>query len=60
MTSKEHPQFKTRAQREQESDLRSKYRDLGNPELVEAIKQQKKTVVRPVTLPMSADKLHRD
>lgn len=43
MTGQDHPQFKSKAQREQEKDLRAKYGELGNPELVEAIKQQKKT-----------------
>lgn len=43
MTSKDHSTFTTKAQREQETDLRSKYGELGNPELVAAIRQQKKS-----------------
>lgn len=42
MAKQEHPQFKSRAQREQEQDLRAKYGELGNPELVEALKHQKR------------------
>ena len=41
MTQKDHSTFTTKAQREQELDLRSKYGELGNPELVAAIRQQK-------------------
>lgn len=54
MTAQEHPQFKSKAQREQESDLRAKYRELGNPELVEALKQQKKTQRRAAQAQMTA------
>ncbi|HWJ71966.1 MAG TPA: hypothetical protein VNX29_02255 [Kaistia sp.] len=43
MTSKDHSTFTTKAQREQEHDLRSKYGELGNPELVAAIRQQQKS-----------------
>ncbi|MCX5512308.1 hypothetical protein C3941_09590 [Kaistia algarum] len=60
MTTKEHPQFRTRAQREQESDLRSKYGELGNPDLVEAIKQQKKAAPRPTQMQMSTVKPDSD
>ena len=60
MTSKDHTQFKTKAQREQESDLQSKYGQLGNPELVEAIKQQKKSVTRPAQMQMMSDIPERD
>ncbi len=41
MTRKDHSTFTTKAQREQELDLRSKYGELGNPELVAAIRQQR-------------------
>ncbi len=41
MTRKDHSTFTTKAQREQELDLRSKYGELGNPELVAVIRQQK-------------------
>ena len=54
MTAQEHPQFKSKAQREQESDLRAKYRELGNPELVEALKHQKKTQRRAAQAQMTA------
>ncbi|MBN8999141.1 MAG: hypothetical protein J0H54_07020 [Rhizobiales bacterium] len=54
MTAQEHPQFKSKAQREQESDLRAKYRELGNPELVEVLKQQKKTQRRAAQAQMTA------
>ena len=54
MTAQEHPQFKSKAQREQERDLRAKYRELGNPELVEALKQQKKTQRRAAQAQMTA------
>lgn len=42
MARKDHSTFTTKAQREQEHDLRSKYGELGNPELVAAIRQQRK------------------
>lgn len=60
MAAKEHPQFRTKAQREQESDLRAKYGELGNPELVEALKQQKKTRPQPAEPQMAAAIPERD
>lgn len=60
MTAHEHPQFKTKAQREQESNLRAKYGELGNPELVEAIKQQKKTKTQTSQTQMAAGLPERD
>jgi len=60
MTSKEHPQFRSKAQREQEHDLRSKYRDLGNPELIEAIKHQKKSPARQPQMQMTTSKIEHD
>lgn len=58
-TTKEHPQFRSKAQREQDSDLQAKYRELGNPELVAAIKQQKKSTVAP-QMQMSTQKREHD
>lgn len=40
---KDRSTFTTKAQRDQEHDLRSKYGALGNPELVAALKHQKQS-----------------
>jgi hypothetical protein len=53
MIRKEHPQFRSKAQREQDIDLQAKYRELGNPELVAAIKQQKSAKQQQAEVPRS-------
>lgn len=60
MTTKEHPNFRSKAEREQEDDLRSKYRELGNPELVAALKHQKKPVKSQPQMQMSTGKREHD
>ncbi|MCX5497521.1 hypothetical protein OSH11_22670 [Kaistia dalseonensis] len=47
MTQNKHPHFKSKAEREQDNALQAQYRELGNPELVAAIKQQKKAQPQP-------------
>lgn len=59
MIQKQHPNFKSQAQREQESALKAQYRELGNPELVAAIKQQKKAQPQPQG-PKTSDKPERE
>lgn len=43
MTVKDHSTFSTKTQRDHEDDLRSKYGELGNPDLVAALKQRSKS-----------------
>lgn len=60
MTTKEHPNFQSKAQREQESDLRAKYGELGNPELVAAIRQQRKPAKSQPQMQMAVNKREHD
>jgi len=59
MTRPTEHSFRSKAEREREEDLRARYRDLGNPELVAATRQLKAS--KPQTPQMQAhQKSERD
>jgi len=59
MTRPTEQSFRSKAEREREEDLKARYRDLGNPELVAATRQLK--AAKPQTPQMQAhQKAERD
>jgi hypothetical protein len=60
MNRQQHHTFRSKAQREQDDALKSQYRELGNPELVAAISQQKKPAAAPTEILTTQDKAERD